>query len=388
MYNDCEKNIMNILEEGISEGDIAGASVCAIYKDEEIIRLNAGFADKENNIPMKNDTVFRMFSMTKPVTAAAAMILLERGKISLDDPLEKYIPEAEKLTVEDKNGKRPAKRGIYLKELLNMTSGLPYPEDTPAGRKAGTYFWETKNKLAEGKAVSTIEFASLAVNSPLAFSPGDSMLYGTSADVMGAVIEKAADMPFGEFIRKNITDPLEMPDTGFFITAENRHRLSQIYVPDENGALVPFTDLHLCLTDYSAPPSFESGGAGLLSTIDDYKRFGGMLLNGGIFGGVRILKEETVKFMRTNSVDINIIKNMQWDSLVGYGYNCFMRTRLVRGVNGAGIEDFGWDGWTGNYFIADPAADLVYLYFIQKGGAGTSARCLNVKSEVYKALGK
>lgn len=378
------KYIEKLITRAISDDEIAGASVCAVQNGQTIYRECFGYRDKENKLPMEKDTIFRMFSMTKPITAAAAMILTERGILRYTDPVKYYLPAFENMTVEDENGTRPAERDITIRDLLSMTSGLVYPEDNPAGRKMGGIFDEIKQGNASGKQLSTMEIAEKIGRSPLMFSPGERWHYGTSADIVGAVIEAVTGMKYGEFLRKEVFEPLGMQDTGFYIPEEKYHRLAQIYDPTEKG-LVPYTDLHLGLTDYKNPPAFESGGAGLVSTIDDYLKFGQSLID----GKERILSRNAVSLLTENMLN-DTQKNYarEWDSMKGYGYGCFMRVLEDRTAGGylAPEGEFGWDGWTGNYFSADPKNGLVFLYFIQKCGSGTTDLMHRVKNIIYSEI--
>lgn len=379
-YRYIEKLITNAIEND----EIAGASVCAARHGQIIYRECFGFRDKENRLPMKKNTIFRMFSMSKPITAAAAMILIERGLIRYTDPVKYYIPAFEGMTVEDENGTRPAERDITIRDLLSMTSGLVYPEDNPAGRKMGGIFDEIKRGNASGEQLTTMEIAEKIGKSPLMFSPGERWHYGTSADIMGAVIEAVSDMKYGDFLRKEIFEPLGMEDTGFYIPEEKYHRLAQIYDRTDKG-LVPYEDFYLGLTDYKAPPAFESGGAGLVSTIEDYLKFGQMLLS----YGNDILSSDAVSLMTKNMLnDTQKSYAHEWDSVKGCGYGCFMRILEDRTAGGylAGEGEFGWDGWTGNYFSADPKNDLVFLYFIQNCGAGTTDLMHRVKNIIYSQI--
>lgn len=381
---DNYKYIETLITRAISNDEISGASICAAQHGRIIYRECFGYRDKENKLPMENDTIFRMFSMTKPVTAAAAMILTERGLIRYTDPVKYYIPAFESMIVEDEKGTRPANRDITIRDLLSMTSGLVYPEDNPAGCKMGGIFDEIKRGNASGAQLTTMEIAEKIGRSPLMFSPGERWHYGTSADIMGAVIEAVSGMKYSDFLRKEIFEPLDMQDTGFYIPKEKYHRLAQIYDRKENG-LVPYEDFYLGLTDYKAPPAFESGGAGLVSTIDDYLKFGQMLLE----GGRNILSRSSASLMTENMLnDVQKSFAHEWDSVKGYGYGCFMRILEDRTAGGylAGQGEFGWDGWTGNYFSADPKNDLVFLYFIQNCGAGTTDLMHRVKNIIYSEI--
>ncbi len=377
---DCIDKLVN---DAVSAGEIAGASIRAIHNGRTICSLTYGYADKEKGIKMSEDTIFRLFSMTKPITAAAVMILLEKGLVRYTDPVKKFIPAFSEPVVEDKNGTRPAERDITIRDLLSMTSGLTYPEETPAGRKMGALFYEIKERNFGSSPLTTMEIAERAGKLPLCFSPGESWMYGTSADIAGAVVEAVSGKSFGSFLKDEIFEPLDMYDTGFYIPEEKYSRLAQIYLPTENG-LVPFTDFHLGLTDYRKPPAFESGGAGLVSTAEDYGKFALMLAGGG-----DILGKNTVSLMTKNMLNAKQKEAAHnWDSIKGHGYGCFMRISEDPTVNGniSPAGEFGWDGWTGNYFSVDPVNNFIFLYFIQNCGAGSTELMYRVKNIVYSGL--
>lgn len=366
------KYISPLMEDAVKNNRFAGARAAVIHKGETVYSESFGYADKENKVPMSKDTIFRLFSLTKPIIAAAAMILLERGIIELRYPLKWFIPSFENPMVLDENGLRPAQRDITLQDLLNMTSGICYPDGTPAGQKMGEVWgkqgWNYENG---GKLLPTTEFISEMGKVPLAFTPGERWMYGASADVMGAVIEIISGMKLSEFLKKEIFDPLGMNDTGFYVPKEKYHRLAKVYEHTENS-FGEYKGYNLCTTDFDEPPVFESGGAGLVSTMEDYEKFVKMLLGKGTYNGTRILGRKTVELMTQNNLTEAQEKSADWDSMKGQGYGNFMRVMTDRAEAGIiGSEgEFGWDGWLGCYFSADLTEDLAVLYFIQNTNSG------------------
>jgi len=353
----------------------AGANAEVIYKGEAVFKKSFGMADKEKKIPMTESKIFRLFSLTKPITSAAAMLLLERGKIELRYPVKWFLPTFENPMVMTENGTRPAKRDITLGDLMNMTSGILYPDGSAAGQKMGCV-WDRQTRAIESgnksSQLNTREFALEMGKCPLGFDPGEKWQYGASADVMGAVIETVSGMTLGEFMRENIFEPLGMEDTGFYVPPQKLDRLAQTYDRTEKGNL-PYTGHNLCIFDCTEPPAFESGGAGLFSTIGDYSKFAAMLMGSGTYNGVNILGRKTVEFMRTSCLTPQQIQALDWDSMKGHGYGCFMRVLLDRTAAGSLQSEgaFGWDGWMGCYFSNDPQEELAMLYFIQLAGAGS-----------------
>lgn len=380
-----------IVEEAIENGRIAGANVLLLHGGKEIYGCCKGYADKENKVPMTENTIFRMFSMSKPVTAAAAMILAEQGRIDLWDKVGKYIPEFAHMQVYTPEGKlRPACQEITVWNLLNMTSGLSYPnEELQAGRDMARLFRELDREAEGGRQADTMEFCRRAAGVPLAFEPGEKWMYGLSADILGGVIEAASGRKFGEFLREEIFEPLGMKDTGFIVPESKRSRFAVNYKwNEEKGELEPFLDRHLALEDYNGKVRFESGGAGLVSTIEDYSKFARMLLGGGTCHGVRILGRKTVDMMARDHLSPQQKADYNWDSVRGYGYGCLMRVLTDQGKAGsnASLGEFGWDGWTGCYVTIDRSENLALLYFIQRCDSGTTEEVRKLRMAAYAAV--
>ncbi len=298
----------------IDKGKIAGG-VTMMGRHGKVIHLNAvGMADREAKKPMQTDAIFRIASMTKPVTSVGIMMLHEQGKVRLDDPVSKYIPEFRNpkvLLSVNPLEIRAAKRGITIRDLLTHTSGLGYPVSERIGpiyEKNGIQWGlcTTKTTLAE----NTRNLATL----PLLFDPGEKYHYGMSMDVLGRVIEIASGTTLDRYVEDKICKPLGMNDTFFRVPREKRSRLAAAYRPWK-GAIQRVYDLGIVKHDlqiglvtitsdypYSESHRYISGGAGLCSTAVDYMRFCQMILNGGVLHGVRLLKPETVKMMTANQV--------------------------------------------------------------------------------------
>lgn len=384
--------LTKLLNSYVDNGEIAGVSACIIKNGKQIYRENVGYADKENKRLMQNDNIYRMFSMTKPVTAVASMILAERGLIDLNDPLCKYIPEFENMKVAtSSDGRISAKRQILIKNLLNMTSGLPYPDmNTVSGMEMDKIFKKMTVDMEKGELWDTQKFIRAFSKVPLAFEPGEKWLYGVSADIMGAVIEVVTGMTFGEFLKKEIFEPLGMTDTGFYVPEEKRKRFAQVYEFDKDKNLVPFTKKHLCINGYLTSPAFESGGAGLVSTIDDYAKFAQMLLNGGEYNGKQILSRKTVDFMRINHLTEKQLESDNWESQRGYGYGILMRSMTNVPESGClGSEgEYGWDGWTGNWFCIDPKENMIMFFMIQRAPGSQYFLVNRFKNVAYSAVSR
>lgn len=392
MY-DYRKAIDRIMQQEVDEGQIAGAGYLLIQGGRERYFGICGYADREKNTPIRRDTIFRLFSMTKPITAAAVMMLVERGELDLRDPVSRYLPSFREQTVWNPEGKPlPVERESTIYDLLNMTSGIPYPENwegcSPSGRQMDDLFCRLKEAQAAGQRLTTREWIDRIAEVPLVFQPGERWMYGLSADVLGAVVEVATGKRYGDFLREEIFIPLGMTDTGFYVPEDKLQRFAQNYIwNEEKKSLEIYADCNL--GEYYGPDvSFESGGAGLVSTMEDYSHFAQMLLRGGVYGDVRILGEKTVQFMRQDRLSDRQKGAFLWDSNLGCGYGCLMRVLTDQGEAGTvgSLGEYGWDGWTGNYVTIDPADDMVMLYFIQRGGYSSTSALRRLRNVTYGAL--
>ncbi len=378
MKMETKKKLQDVLDNGIEKRELAGGSVLILKDGQEICYVESGMANIEEGCPITRDTIYRLYSMSKPITATAAMKLVEDGILDLAEPVSTFFPSFAEPMVE-RNGKLVrSSREITVQELLHMTSGLVYGG---RGGLTGDYmdrvFEQIDRRLLGEDPMSTAEFAALLGKAPLAFEPGESWRYGTSADVLGAVIEAASGKRFGQYLEETIFKPLGMTDTGFTVPQEKRARLATAYDRDESGRLVPYRGNHLgIINSMDRTPVFESGGAGLVSTVDDYARFARMLLNGGQLDGIRILNPETVRFMSSgalNAFQENALADY-FPNLCGYNYSCLMRVMKTPGKARmlGHVGEYGWDGWLGCHFINDPSSGLTFVIMMQKRDAGTT----------------
>ena len=391
--SDYRNDLKRILEKDVSSGRVAGNQLLVIREGQELFYHEEGYADAEKRMGWAPDTICRLFSMSKPVTSAAVMILLERGMLSLLDPVSRYLPEFADLKVLGADGQVEAcKRPLLISDLMNMTSGIPYPENWEGCSRSGILMdrmlSEVLPKIVAGEGPSTREMAGRIAQVPLVFQPGERWMYGFGADVLGALVEVVSGRRFGTFLKEEIFDRLQMPDTGFFVPEDKTDRFAMSYEYDAEGKLFPICDSHLG-EYYKEDVRFESGGAGLVSTIRDYSHFAQMLAQGGTYSGQRILGEATVRFMAQNRLKPEQMAGLDWDSNFGYGYGNLMRVLIDQGRAGisAPLGEFGWDGWTGNYVSMDPVNCLVILYFTQlRGGDGSTEIMRRIKNVVYGSL--
>lgn len=360
-----KKRLQQVMDASVAKGETPGCLLMVIKDGEEQVYLESGYADIEAKKPVSRDNIFRLYSMSKPITATAMMILVERGVVDLADPVSKYLPGFRNPVVCTADGKiEKAKREILLEDIMNMTSGLTY-----------------------GGTISTVEFANRLGKVPLLYQPGQSWSYGTSADVVGAVIEVASGMRFGDFLKKEIFEPLGMNDTDFWVPAEKQDRLAKVYDCREGQPSVRYLDNNLGIqNDMAYRPAYEAGGAGLASTIDDYAKFTQMLLNSGTYNGVQILRPATVKFLGGHTLSaVQQAGFDNWIGLEGFSYGNLMRVLVdpTRAVTLGSKGEFGWDGWLGCYMEVVPEQNMTFLMMTQKKDAGTYTLSRKIRNIIF-----
>ncbi len=309
------------------------------------------------------------------------MLLMERGEVDLFQTAGEFLPAYRNLKVAGRDGSLScAERPLTLYDLLGMTSGLVYPDEvTLSGKAAAAVYEEATARLYTDHEMTTRELADRLAEGPLAFVPGSSWQYGTSADVLGAVIETVTGKRFSEFLADEFFRPLGMEDTGFWVPPEKRNRLAEAYgtVTDEDGraGFAHYTGDNLAVCNrMDHEPAYAAGGAGLVSTLEDYRKFARMLLNGGSFEGKRILKPGTVRFMTGGELTADQQRSFDnWVGLNGFSYCNLMR--VCRNPARAGMQvrrgEYGWDGWLGMYFANFPEERMTILMGAQKKDSGT-----------------
>ncbi len=375
---DKNKLIQDAMDRAVANKEVAGVSLLVIQDGREAYYAQSGHANIEKDIPMNRDTIVHLYSQSKPITAAAAMLLMQDGIFDLNEPVSNFFDSFKKQTcaIDGRVKKLPADRNVRIIDLLNMTSGLVYPGMGSAAEKATTLiFTDAIRRLKKPyeEQMTTLEFAEEIGKCPLKFIPGTQFQYGTSADVLGAVIEKVTGQKFGEFLKERLFDPLEMNDTGFYVPEEKKNRLALAYEVVD-GQFKELNGDHLIIRKDGDKNAFESGGAGLFSTLDDYSHFAQMLLNGGTYKGKEILTPATVRFMTESAVmegPQHAFDN--WYGLEGHTYSNLMRIlvdpskALIIGNKG----EYGWDGWLGAYFMNDPESRTTLLMMTQMRDYGT-----------------
>ena len=359
----------------VDEGKLASI-VTLIARHGEIVNLDAyGVLNVSETtpVPVKTDSLFRIASMAKPITATAMMLLWEEGKWALEDPVSKFIPEFEGLKVKQKDGQLVEQAStMNMKQLMSHTAGFGARQEYP--------------DLRTGNLQNMIDFLA---TQPLAFQPGKDWRYGPSVDIQGYIIQKITGQPLDEFMEQRLFSPLGMVDSGWVVPASKVERLVNNHNKDENGKLVA---VDLAGTYNLSTPKFIGGGGGLMvSTVKDYWRISQMILNGGEFEGKRYLKASTVELMHTNvlepGVHVQIGPHVLHELGFGLGYAIVEDTPDSRTAQAT--HSFFWGGLFGTFFWIDPDNDLIAIGFInmlRQGSAGSALSREVMARLVYDAL--
>lgn len=339
---------------------IPGLDMMIAVDGKTVYRHQSGFRDAGAAIPMDGTELYQTYSVSKLVTVTAALTLLETGKCCLSDPIYAYIPEFRELTVQQEDGSVvPARGTMTLEHLLTMTSGIRYDLALPAIRKAVA---ET-----DGRA-PTLTVAKAIASAPLAFEPGSHFHYSLSHDVLAAVVEVIAGMPFREYAAQAVFQPCGMTDSGFHVKERDLPRFARQYRFDKDTeAAVPMAQIN----EFVFGTEYDSGGAGVCSSVDDMMRLARMLTRKGVAdSGERILRPETVEDLRTNRLNDVQLADFAARKLAGYGYGLGVRTMLhpVQNRERSSVGEFGWHGAAGAYFLADPDKGVALYYSQQVRG--------------------
>lgn len=326
-----------------------------------------GLMDIESNKPMQADTIFRIYSMTKPITSVAMMMLYEEGRFQLDDPISKFIPAFADVKVFGKTNDGKIKlsdleREITIHDLMTHTSGLTYAS-LEASPVAAMY--QEAGLLNRERTLQ--ENIQELVKLPLVNQPGTVWRYSVSTDVLGHLVELIADMPFDAFLEQWIFAPLHMTDTGFYVPKEKIDRFAALYSPADNGRL-ELTDPP-ATGEYSKPPSLFSGGGGLVSTTTDYVQFAQMVLNGGELDGTRLLGRKTIEFMTTNHIPDQLMPLQVAHDWVLHGYGYGLGFGVIMNVAQSQVlgssNTYGWGGAASTHFWIDPKEELLGVIMTQ-----------------------
>jgi CubicO group peptidase (beta-lactamase class C family) len=366
-----------------------------VERNGQVAHLSAlGRMDVERNRPLQEDTIFRIYSMTKPLTSLALMMLVEEGRIALDDPVHRYIPQWRDLAVYEGGfiGSFRTKRTsapMRVVDLLRHTSGLTY------GFQQRTNVDAAYRKLRLGEiptAVSLEQMIDELAKVPLEFSPGGAWNYGVSTDVVGYLVGKVSGQPFEQFLRSRIIDPLGMTDTDFMVPAAKAARFAACYAATPDGRMALQDDPQTSF--FLKPPTFVSGGGGLVSTAADYLRFCRMLLNGGTLDGVRIVSPKTLELMSQNhlpgskelpDVAVSLFSEVTYGG-VGFGLGFAVTVSPARGLLPGSPGDISWGGLASTYFWVDPRERLIVIFMTQLTPSATYPIRRELRTLVYSAF--
>jgi CubicO group peptidase (beta-lactamase class C family) len=370
------------MQRFVDESRLAGVTTLLARRGKIVHTSTFGKRDIRKPDPMTRDSIFRIYSMTKPITGAAMMMLFEEGKWQLDDPVSRYIPELAKLQVyvgDNPDGTmklEDARRSMTMRELMTHSSGLGYV----LNQANAVDRLIIKEQILNAEAPLQVMIDKLA-RTPLMAQPGTRWYYSIAIDVQGYLVEKLSGQKFGDFLQARLFGPLGMKDTAFYVPKDKLSRLARIHTDGQSGQLAPPGD---DAVDVTTPPAGPSGGGGLYSTGDDYLRFTQMLLNGGEFEGKRYLSPRTVQMMRTNHLAAEPLKTVR----AGTGWGLGFRTVIDAAAAGEPAADgtFDWYGIGGTWFWIDPATDLTFVGMIQhRGRANNEIRTIS-RNLVYQAL--
>jgi CubicO group peptidase (beta-lactamase class C family) len=356
--------------QAVADQNAVSGFVTLVWRDGEIVQLNTiGRRDVAAGAPMQRDTIFRIASMSKPVTSLATLMLMEQGKLKLDDPISRWLPEFSDMQVlKDPAGDLadtyPAPREITVEDLLTHRSGLCYAFSAQASLERayeeglGSPLWSELKPDAWLAALGSL---------PLAYPPGERMHYSHATDVLGLLLGRIEGKTFDQVLRQQIFEPLGMVDTAFWVPPEKRERLAKLYKASPDGG--PPKDASSPLPDKA--PAFEGGGGGLFSTVDDYLKFARAMLGRGEADGVRLLKPATVELMTTNHLTpaqraMPFLGLPFWESMgFGLGVSVVMDAAKHAQMGAASEGSFGWPGAFGTWWQADPVTGVILIYLIQ-----------------------
>jgi len=388
------KRLDDYMASVVADGRVAGMTTL-LARHGKIVEFNTyGKASLATGQSMNKDAIFRVYSMSKPLTGVGMMILFEEGKWRLDDPVTRYVPEFKNLKVMtgvDKNGAitvEEMKRPPTMREIMSHTAGFGYGlGDTHPVDK----LYRSKQVLGSHGLQQMIDRTATI---PLMYQPGTDWSYSSAVDIQGYIIEKLSGQTLGQFLEENVFKPLKMKDTGFHTRPGAGDRLAAVYVGDKTGKIVSADALFGGkMPDYTQPPAMESGGGGLVSTTIDYARFCQMMLNKGELDGVRILAPSSIELMDTNVVPHSVLINtngtagVRFNEAVGFGLDFMVVSDPRKAGLTEGKDTMSWGGAAGTWFWIDPTNDILFVGMIQRmGGTGGDDLGNQARTLTYQAL--
>ena len=368
------------LQAGVEQGRIAGAIGVVARRGSIAYWQAVGMADREAGREMSDDTIFRIYSMTKPIVGVALMTLYEEGKFALRAPVRRHLPELGGLEVMEGDRTVKARREMTVQDLMRHTAGLAYG----FGESPVDDLYQEIGVLRGNRSVD--EFVQKLAKVPLKHHPGSAWEYSVSVDVQGRLIEVLSGQDLATFLSERIFEPLDMRDTSFTVPAEKRERFAQMYLKTEDGTGIEPAPDDRSEGYFDYETRWYSGGGGLVSTTRDYLRFCQMLLNGGELNGRRILGRKTVELMTRDHVAGVPRPSGVLASGYGFGLDFAVHTDLAKsGLNGS-LGEYNWSGLAGTTFWVDPAEDMIGLYMVQMLPPRYSDGGLQFKRLAYQSI--
>ena len=388
----------------LDSGRFPGTQLLVYRRGRVVHSAVQGFADLERQVPVKDDTIFRIYSMTKPLTSVAFMMLLEEGRVALDEPVHKYIPEWKNLGVFVAGTgpflTRPPTRPMQIVDLLRHTSGLTYGFQQRSNVDAAY----RDKKIGEVEKAGTLQtMVEDLAKMPLEFSPGEAWNYSVATDVIGYLVGLISGKPFEQFLKERILNPLGMNDTDFFVPADKAHRFAACYSTDPQGGMTfHATERKSSLTlqddpaksSFLTPPSFISGGGGLCSTAGDYLTFCRALLNRGELGGVRLLGPKTLALMTSNHLpggrDLPEMSRSLFSEAayngIGFGLGFSVTMDAAKTLIPGSAGEYAWGGAATTSFWIDPAEELIAIFMTQVLPSSAYPLRRELRTMIYAAI--
>ncbi len=368
----------------VDEKKLAGISTLVARRGKVVHFEHVGMADINAGTSISAETIFRIYSMTKPITSVAALMLMEEGRFRLNDPVKEYLPEFKENRVLDTTGMlvTPA-QPMTIRHLFTHTAGLSYgfDENFLIDRHYQQQVW---GAIRSNPEMTLAAWIGAIAQMPLAYHPGTRYRYSVATDVLGYLVEVVSGMGFADFLQQRIFAPLGMVDTFFAVPAEKLDRFAANYGPQEGGGLKVIDTPRE--SQYARSTPRPSGGGGLLSTTPDYLRFAQMLLNGGEFDGVRLLGRKSVELMTTNHLPDGIFVDNDPKSGLGFGLGVSLLLDLGKGQTLGSVGNYGWGGAANTNFWIDPKEALLGIIMLQFMPSGTFPVIADFRNLVYQAL--
>jgi CubicO group peptidase (beta-lactamase class C family) len=382
-----------LAEKYVEPGKLPCAQVQVLRRGKLVHEAVIGQADRERGTSLTRDAVYRIYSMTKPITSLVFMMLVEEGKVALDDPVTRFIPEWKQLAVYAGGmgpwATTPCARPMQMVDLLRHTSGLTYGFQMRTNVDAA---YRSLKVADRDRSLDVDRFVEELARLPLEFSPGDAWNYSVSTDVLGVLIQRITGKPFQDVLRERVFEPLGMKETSFIVRDDQKARFTACYLPTAGGGMNLLDDPQT--SPFLTPPTFHSGGGGLVSTADDYMRFCRMLLDGGEFEGHRLVSPSTLRLMTANHLpggqDLTALSRSLFSEStnagVGFGLGFAVVFDPARTLMPSSVGEYYWGGAASTAFWIDPVEEIAVVFMTQLLGSSTYPVRRELRTLVYSAL--